>query len=145
MLYFNSNPEKESAINEEHAIYPSDEQRNAEKNGSSQNQNVIRNVPGDLVRFPICSLHVSERYIPAVSCTGFPPLTTTAGNDGRTIQRASPISSHVYAHIDSALASNPAPPPSVSIFEWFLWPFVAEHVTSSVMCTMSNCTKPRFC
>ena len=26
-----------------------------------------------------------------------------------------------------------------------LLPFVAEHVVSSVMCTMSNCMKPRFC
>ena len=46
----------------------------------------------------------------------------------RTIQRALPISSHVYADVDSALASNSAPSSSVSIRGWFLYPFVAEHV-----------------
>ena len=61
MLDSNLNTEKDSTIDKEHAIYPSGEQRNAEKNGLNQNQNAIRNAPGDLVRFPMCSLHVSER------------------------------------------------------------------------------------
>ena len=61
VLDSNTKPEEESYVDKEHAIHPNGEQHNAEKTGPSQKQNAIRNVPSDLVRFPICSLYISER------------------------------------------------------------------------------------